>query len=668
MPDHLAKVFMGSVSMKDPFHLKYFLETPKEIYIFWLPFCSTGGNQPVIHSFIPYRVIHSLLVTPFLYSENQIFSSFSIASLRFRIRTKTYTSKALYTMFVQGQSLATALSALAFLSHALPSTAASLGRPAHGIHHARSLRHANGPQPFGKRADAAGCAASAQSVEQFQNEYVAFHGWVNTWLQTAVQEDAATAVAQLKQEFSAYDSWINTWLDSALDTGAGPSVSASAPTHVSSVPFPTRTSIASSADLTVPVGTSSSFATVAPFPTASISQATGGSAGLLGTGSLGTGASAGLPRTRTHSSIVGEIASKSEDTSSKGTNTATVPSPPAPSASSSAARSSAAAPAASPAGSSPNTPANSGSFNAKAKDNVVVYYGQTAATSSVKLTDLCSDKDVNIVILSFLTTFAGPGGYPTVNFGAACSGAASPAAAAKGATGLLSCPDLGKDIQTCQRAGKKVFLSLGGAEASSAFTSDDQATKFATQLWNLFGAGTGEDAGLRPFGAGVSIDGFDIGKSLMVFVFYCHHLSSASRLLTSLSNYPFHHKNFELNSILPIRQREQRARPLRHFRNRPPRHLQSRLQEILLHLRRPPMPHPRRLHPPRRHEADGLRLGPILQQRQLQRRPARFRRLLQVLELPARRRTHAVHWCPGLRRHGLRWQRICSSRADWGGD
>ena len=448
-------------------------------------------------------------------------------------------------MFIQGKTLATALSALAFLSHAIPSNAVGFGRPAHGVHHARSVKAASNEQAFAKRSS----DISAQDVQQLQSEYTAFHGWVNTWLQTALQEDAATAVAQLKQEFTAYDSWMNTWLDSALNgasSGAGSNSSqpsAPAATILSSAPLPQSTSIASSEGLASPVGSTRSRASAAPYPTASMSQ---GEPGPTGTGRPSHSHRSGRG-TRIHTATVASGAKPSHSHhSGKGTriHTATVASGAKPhtassgvapigtastgkapvdttptisatalsTASSKAAGGSSSASASGPS-SSPSSHAGSGSFNAKAKDNVAVYYGQSAATTQVKLTDLCSDKDVDIVIMAFLTTFAGPGGYPSVNFGGACSGSASPAMTAKGATGLLSCPDLGTQIKTCQSAGKKVMLSLGGADASSAFTSDDQATKFATQLWNLFGAGTGEDAGLRPFGAGVTVDGFDIGKS-----------------------------------------------------------------------------------------------------------------------------------------------------------
>lgn len=85
---------------------------------------------------------------------------------------------------------------------------------------------------------------------------------------------------------------------------------------------------------------------------------------------------------------------------------------------------------------------------------------------------------------------------------------------AKGATGMLECGQMATDIATCQSSGKKVLLSLGGATAQTAFTGDDQAKTFASTLWDLFGAGTGLDAGLRPFG-NTKIDGFDVGRFMI---------------------------------------------------------------------------------------------------------------------------------------------------------
>lgn len=154
-----------------------------------------------------------------------------------------------------------------------------------------------------------------------------------------------------------------------------------------------------------------------------------------------------------------------------------------------------------------NSSSNS-SFDASSSKNVAVYYGQSPATESVTLEQVCQDNNVDIVILAFLKYSFGPGGYPTVDFGGACGGTPSVAANASNATGLLSCPELANDITTCPSLGKKVLLSLGGAEGTINFTSDAQAITFAWTIWNLFGGGD-TTSDLRPFGA-VKVDGFDI--------------------------------------------------------------------------------------------------------------------------------------------------------------
>jgi len=53
-----------------------------------------------------------------------------------------------------------------------------------------------------------------------------------------------------------------------------------------------------------------------------------------------------------------------------------------------------------------------------------------------------------------------------------------------------------------------VFLSLGGAISSSSIPDATSAQTLATNVWNLFGDGTGAQD-LRPFGD-VKLDGFDI--------------------------------------------------------------------------------------------------------------------------------------------------------------
>ncbi|KAL6454840.1 CHT1 Chitinase 1 [Candida maltosa Xu316] len=65
---------------------------------------------------------------------------------------------------------------------------------------------------------------------------------------------------------------------------------------------------------------------------------------------------------------------------------------------------------------------------------------------------------------------------------------------------------IGPDIKSCQAQGKIILLSLGGESGSYGFTSDSQATQFASTLWSTFGEGTGSSN--RPFGDAV-VDGFD---------------------------------------------------------------------------------------------------------------------------------------------------------------
>jgi chitinase len=147
-------------------------------------------------------------------------------------------------------------------------------------------------------------------------------------------------------------------------------------------------------------------------------------------------------------------------------------------------------------------------FNAESEDNVAVYYGTTPATTEGGLIALCSNPNVDIVILSFVFSFFDANGYPSIDFGPGCSSQTS--AQADTAPGLKDCSALAPEITACQAMGKKVLLSLGGYNSNTSFASEAQATTFASTLWNLFGAGDSLDAGLRPFGTGIIVDGFDL--------------------------------------------------------------------------------------------------------------------------------------------------------------
>ena len=132
-------------------------------------------------------------------------------------------------------------------------------------------------------------------------------------------------------------------------------------------------------------------------------------------------------------------------------------------------------------------------FAAGGNNNIAVYWGQNSNGQQESLGSYCQNTDADIFILSFLSQ------YPKMelNFANACEGTYT-------SSGLLSCPQIASDIQTCQSMGKKVLLSLGGASGSYGFSSDSDATQFALTLWETFGPGSGD----RPFGSAV-VDGFD---------------------------------------------------------------------------------------------------------------------------------------------------------------
>jgi chitinase len=105
----------------------------------------------------------------------------------------------------------------------------------------------------------------------------------------------------------------------------------------------------------------------------------------------------------------------------------------------------------------------------------------------------------------------GPGGYPGTNFGNAC-GAATYKNGADSTALLSDCPSINPGIKTCQAAGKKVLLSLGGGFPHNGYLKSQQtAEAFSDFLWGAFGPqeDTWVTAGKpRPFGD-ACVDGFD---------------------------------------------------------------------------------------------------------------------------------------------------------------
>ncbi|TDL28800.1 glycoside hydrolase [Rickenella mellea] len=142
------------------------------------------------------------------------------------------------------------------------------------------------------------------------------------------------------------------------------------------------------------------------------------------------------------------------------------------------------------------------SFDIDRSDNLAVYWGQGSSAKQQPLAKYCQDDVIDIIPISFLTTFSGTGGLPVIDISTQCSGSTFPG------TGLLDCSTLAADIKACQSKGKILVLSMGGGDGSDAqvsFSSDSDAQKFGDILWNTFLGGTSKT---RPFGDAV-IDGID---------------------------------------------------------------------------------------------------------------------------------------------------------------
>lgn len=448
-------------------------------------------------------------------------------------------------MFFQFSSLVAVTHTLAFLVST--SVAGHIHR-----HHAR---HAFQDGSLKIQRDGGSVQVPVNYLQLLQLEHTTFQQWMKTWLDAVQDVDEASATDLLRQELQAYNGWITAWLDSANAVGGPPPpplpssipvtlpvtraksspvlsvVSVQTTTVISVAPAVASSASNTSSAISVvpqagefyqrlthsPLSTSSiaasaelsqtSFLTLTsqkpiqtslPAPLILTSQKsiqTSLSAPLILTSqkSIETSLSAPLILTSTPAlSLTPIITSKPALTSAPAVVTPVISS------------------------TQPATP-DAGPPPLGGSNKVAVYYGQTPATAQTSLAQVCQRSEVDIVILSFLTEFFGPGGFPALNFGSACGGQ-TPQMQSAGASKLLSCPDMASQIKQCQSLGKIVLLSLGGSIATSAFSDASKATSFANQLWDLFGAGTGVSPGLRPFGD-VRLDGFDVGKS---HVLYCY--------------------------------------------------------------------------------------------------------------------------------------------------
>lgn len=415
-------------------------------------------------------------------------------------------------MFFQFASLVAVTTTLAFLA----STSVA------GHTHRHHVRHAFQDGPLKIQRDGGSVQIPLNYLQLLQLEHTTFQQWMKTWLDAVQDTEEATATDLLRQELQAYNGWIASWLDSANSVEGPPP-----PPLPSSIPVTLPVTRAKTSPVlsvvTVPATTVVSVA-----PAVESSESTTSSV-------ISVVPQAGeFYQRQTHSPRSTSTSADSPELSQTSFLTLASPKPTQTSLSAPLILTSTPALSLTPtitskpaltsapavitpvlSSTQPATP-DAGPPTPGGSDKIAVYYGQTPATAQTSLAQLCQ-RDVDIVVLAFLTEFFGPGGYPALNFGSACGGQ-TPQMQSAGASKLLSCPDMASQIKQCQGLGKIVLLSLGGSIAESAFSDASKATSFANQLWDLFGAGTGVDPGLRPFGD-VRLDGFDVGRS---HVLYCY--------------------------------------------------------------------------------------------------------------------------------------------------
>lgn len=131
---------------------------------------------------------------------------------------------------------------------------------------------------------------------------------------------------------------------------------------------------------------------------------------------------------------------------------------------------------------------------------------------NVPLSDVCSNPNIDIVVLSFVNIFPdqSDSGWPGTNFGSSCGGQTLSKDGV--ATQLLDgahCGTMIPDIAACRSGGKKVLLSIGGGAPQNQWLhSDDSAVSFADFLVGAFGAPSDNWDGPRPIGNS-QVDGID---------------------------------------------------------------------------------------------------------------------------------------------------------------
>ncbi|XP_073000662.1 acidic endochitinase-like [Typha latifolia] len=122
--------------------------------------------------------------------------------------------------------------------------------------------------------------------------------------------------------------------------------------------------------------------------------------------------------------------------------------------------------------------------------SISIYWGQNGNEGTLAST--CATGNYAFVNLAFLSSF-GSGRTPQLNLAGHCDPYSD------------GCTNLSSDINSCQAAGVKVILSIGGGAGAYSLSSKDDARQVAKYIWNNY---LGGHSSSRPLGDAV-LDGVD---------------------------------------------------------------------------------------------------------------------------------------------------------------
>jgi chitinase len=133
----------------------------------------------------------------------------------------------------------------------------------------------------------------------------------------------------------------------------------------------------------------------------------------------------------------------------------------------------------------------------------VVYWGQDSENNDLA-TYCTSTSGIDILVLSFLYEYGNGVNTPSGVIGDSCY---------ISTTGEgEQCDALASEIATCQAAGVKIILSLGGAAGSYSLQSRTEAKEIGQYLWDSY-TNSGNTTVQRPFGD-TFVNGFDFDIEL----------------------------------------------------------------------------------------------------------------------------------------------------------